>query len=477
MKMKKLLATALSCALALSALCAVGCQKENDPTPTLQECTSPRGHVFVNGICSVCNVGPIFPQAPSSISYQTPNTEKYDGTEYNRYQCAEGYYEFEIGAEGCIWVAFSVQSAGQYALYSVSNTNNVTATRYDASIFYIPPTGENARILENGQFYSSVNCGNMHFNREWRATYALRGNSGDIVRVRFVKIDEPQWAPSYIYETIYPNEINGKKAPEAENGKKLQPVPYNSEYFYDETLGYYRMGTSDKPGEIIYAAITMEPERLLQGASFATINDEGNNLSLPYGVTEDGDNLIYDYSKFIPNNGGDVNAEHDLTANCYENYVNSDGVYPVNKELCQFLSCYVKKNTPHDLQGETDKTILANAWLAPCYYYDTLIEGTQEYPYQVSAGEYVLPQTFGYVYYTAKHTNADAPTEKVSYTISTTCENAFLYINDVSYKGAFSVTFETDGVNGVNFYLGTTTGMPESYTFTITETTENNATA
>lgn len=475
MKAKKILTAVLAGCMTLSLALAVGCNGEGAKGGDGICSLTGKVHVYENGICA-CGDGPVYPKSPSTITYVNPADKQNGGEAFNRFQCTEGYYELEIGEDGSVWVAFSVESAGQYALYSVENPNGTTAVQYDASAQYIPRDengnylGNPARTLDDGRFYSSINCSTQYYNAEWRATYAVYGNSGDTVRVRFVKIAEPQWTPSYVYETVYASEINGVKASEGGEGKQLQDVPYDSDYFYDETIGYYRMGTAENPGEIIYVAITKAASRLLQGGSFATINDEGNNLRLPNGTTADGDYLMYDYSKFIPNNGGDVNAEHDVTANCYENYVNSDGVYPVNKELYRFLTLYTQKNLPYELIEETDESILANAWLAPCYFYDELIQGTEDFPYTIGLGSFeITTKKRGYTYYTLRYDNSAAEFPTTVCNITTTHENAFLYVNGHSYKGAFNVNFRVTPSLGMTFYIGTVDGASETFTVTVSE--------
>ena len=100
---------------------------KTDPSHVETKEFSARGHRYDNGICSVCNDGPIFPEAPASIEY-VPLTGA--GGEFTRYECQEGYYEVTVHQDdteedtaGVDWLSFSVPSAGQYALYTVAEND------------------------------------------------------------------------------------------------------------------------------------------------------------------------------------------------------------------------------------------------------------------------------------------------------------------------------------------------------------------
>ncbi|MBQ8323465.1 MAG: hypothetical protein IJX91_05815 [Clostridia bacterium] len=443
-----------------------------------------RGHEFDNGVCVRCQSTPTVPAAPDLIEYVNnydegnPFEERGEtGEEYNRYEVklneSDGYYEFEIGREKT-WLSLSVPEAGQYAIYTVGNLpDGVSITRYDASVFYIPANGEKARVLgENdflpaGTLFSDVNCATTYWNTQWRATWSLEAPVGSVVKVRFVRIGAPAWTPSYVYETVVPTQINGVKAPEGAETHTPVDVPYESGYFYDETCGYYRMGTKDAPGEIIYAAISAPAARLLGEQKFTTIQYEGNNLSLGDGYTVDGDYFVKNYVSFIMNNGGDQNATADATANCYQNYVNSDGLYPVTAELYDFLTLYARKNRPFEISDEiwNDETARKEkAWLSACYYYEELVLGSADRPIEI------LPEQFGtdiavdtiewdYVYYTVTAGSAAC-------TIACENENALLLLGENVFTGPFSVKVEAGET--VTFMLAATDGSATSYAIRIT---------
>ena len=464
---------------------------KTDPSHVETKEFSARGHRYDNGICSVCNDGPIFPEAPASIEY-VPLTGA--GGEFTRYECQEGYYEVTVHQDdteedtaGVEWLSFSVPSAGQYALYTVAENDElseaVKIVRHDASFSYIPPNGHEARKLDDGNYYSSVNCGTAEWSNNWRATFAVHANAEETVRVRFVRIGDPIWSPSYVYEDAYAEEINGVKAPEPASGEILKPVEYETEYFYDETVGYYRMGTKENPGKIIYAAITADAPRVFaDGALTDVYLGGGGNYSFHYGNTVEGDYKIKNYGWFLLSNGGlGTLDEHrtfipnpsDPTANCYENFVNSDGMYPVTQELHELLVLYTKANKPSDLSSVTDPDVLANAWLAFCSYYEKANDGTVNSPYQIGLGEVeVTTKGMSFTYYTVKlETTQDA-----YYNVSTTQQGAIIYINGEAYGqdgNGFSVDFQIETQAGTTFYIIMQDYSKVTFTITVSEITDN----
>ena len=351
---------------------------------------APRGHTYNNGICA-CGAGPVYPDAPSTITYvdvEAANTVngvlQHKGTEFDRYELSEGYYSFNAPRGGAKWFSFSVSEPGQYALYTIDAPSSVKIIRHDASAQFINPNNFPASVFEDGTVYTNVICETAYWSTSWRATFSIEAKNVT-VKFRFVKIDEEPWSPKTVREQYLAQQINGVTASEGPENCKPTTVPYNTEFFYEEASGYYRMGTPDNPGEIIYAAITMVPERMLLDKPFTQIQyDAASNLYLDTGKTTiDGDYLIWDYIPFVT--GTIYSSESDEATtyldNCYQNYVNSDGLYPVNQELYQFLKLYTYKNKPlvwEDSLGDwRSDEYMERAWLAACYYYKNLTQLTQ----------------------------------------------------------------------------------------------------
>ena len=380
-----------------------------------------------------------------------------DGSEYNRFECIEGYYQIQVPASGKVFYSFSVRSEGQYALYSLDSAAGVTVTRYDSSEQYINYDGEEADVLEDNTFYSRVNCSLKHYNAQWRATYAFEAETESTVNVRFVWIADPLPEPETIVTDVSAKQIAGV-AKDGEAGKTAIPVPYTSEYFFDEDCelaftpigggepvykkGFYRLGTPQNKGEIIYVAITSVPERMFD-KTFATIQYEGNNLALQTGTAENGDYLLNNYVDFIMNNGGAVDnanggvpVEGDPNKLCYQNVTNKDGMFPVNAELFEFLNFYVKKNTPPMIDESVSP---AAYWLAPCYYYTEVEPGTKGYPFalQTSETSVVVPEN-RYVYCSIEETGY--------YVLSCDTVGASVAINGVAYHAPFAITVEAEAI-------------------------------
>ncbi|MBQ7913288.1 MAG: hypothetical protein IJ308_06085 [Clostridia bacterium] len=441
------------------------------------------GHKLDNGICERCEYGPVYPEAPDKINYRKPTASTPDmGIDpYVRFSLNEGYYEFTIGKEGVLWVDCKVPSAGQYALYSTNTPTGVTAKNHGSNTFFINEAdGVAARSLPDGNFYASINVSDEFWHDSFCQIFAFRGAPDTVVQVRFVRIDEAQQGVKYATETVYPRQI-GEKAKDSVSGMQITVVPYTSKYYYDETSGYYRMGTSADPGEIIYVAITKKATRINDSLAFADLATLGVGYALHHHDDIDGTKVYRDYAWFLCNYGGVgktsetgrdfIPNEGDENALCYENYVNNDGVYPVTPELKEFLELYVSLNTPVTLQGETNPAVLANAWLAACYYYKGVPMGEQSNPIPATPSTFqVTTREQQYTYY-AIFADAEA-TETRTYTATITDENAFVYFEDKSYKGAQTFTFTLDPNEKIVFYVGALDYTSISFTITVTENNE-----
>ncbi len=475
-----------------SATCAYDTTHKQENVPVTK-----RGHEYDDGNCIRCHQNPTLPDAEQNPSYVN-NYDKNNpfdarnesGSDYNRYEVAveedSAYYEFEL-QRSKTWISLAVPEAGQYAVYTIGALPaGTTIVRYDASAQYIPQddngnyVGDEATVLGEdgflpaGTLFSDVNASTLHWSTQWRATWCLSAPLGSMIKLRFVRIDEPAWTPTYVYEDVTAMQINGVTAPEAEDEKEPALVPYETEYFYDEACGYYRMGTQADPKDIIFAAISANAPRLLGEKALNAIQYEGNNLSIGAGLTVDGNYYLKNYVPFIMNNGG-VFGEEDETANCYENYVNSDGLYPVTQELFDFLNAYVSNTKPMDIPNEIwDNTAqrAAKAWLAACYYYAELTEGSIDRPIALGEAEFgteitVNTVAYDYLYYNVTYSDllTGAPTSYC--TVSSTDTNAKIKIGDKTLTGPFSVNFETDGTSGLTFMLASKNGLATSYTIKV----------
>lgn len=450
------------------------------------------------------------PAEETTITFQTPTSGK--GTEYNRYECSEGYYECTISARGFTYYSFSISQPGQYALYTIEPVENVQIMRYDASVAALNESSAHEAItLDDGKLYSLVNCSDKMFDYKediqgshWRATYGIKSLSGkQTVKIRFVRVADPINEPETIYTKITPNEIKGVAT--VPTGCMPTAVPYDSNYFYDpdyemtfnvpiggETTGtvtakgFYRLcerdeqGNITKKGDVIYVAI--EKGSRLMDVSFAEAQDKGNALSVFIKTDETtGNYIVHNYISFITNDDGGDTTE-DLTKVCYMNVCNKDGLFPVNQELFTFLNAYVKIHPP--ILGEDETVADENLWLSACSYYKTAREGSMAYPKEIPTSgfsttvtsidyEVDINEAYTYIYHCIKWHGFDDKSSGY-YTITSNDDNAWLTIDNQNYSGKFSVTFEVDKTTGKTFAFsyGTTletAGTTGKYTITISE--------
>lgn len=405
-----------------------------------------REHKYENGVCESCQQPAEYPTAPAEITYSAPLSG--NGSAYldegGRWECKEGYYEINLNATEN-WLSFSVSNIGQYALYSIENTNGVTVERYDASANYITPTPYPARVDDDGNVHSTVNCAKAYSSENdlanWRATYKVSGNVGDVIKLRFVRIADPAWTPDYIRIQQYAKQIKGVATDMGDTFAKVE-VPYESAYFYDETDGYYYLGTKEARGAQIYVDIK-NANRFLTDISILELLGDSNGFLLSQGQNADGDYILYDYSSMFLVSQANGNA-------CYESNLNKHGMYPLNKELYDFLNEYVQAKGNDSTWGVT----LDKAWLAPCFYYMELETGTENRPHAITdLSDTKTVNVSSYTYFNLKYGKADYESNyRSSYvTITLSDPNAYIQIGKYNYKGSVMVESSADG--GVNFLV------------------------
>ncbi len=369
------------------------------------------------GQCTVCGKMAVMPTLPTDQAFPSRSADaENDG--YHPLDLEEGCYTLEIPDNGELWVCFSAEEVGQFAFYSIGGSS-CTVDRYNAEIGFTCFLGAHGKTVENDlgdDFYSFVNRSEENDGSNWRSLYCITGESGALIKVCFTRIASPMWEPQTAITMVYPTEINGKKASDSEAGKQLIVVDFDSNYYFDETDGYYHRGTPDKPGEVIYAAITAEASRMFEGSTFATVlSSIGTALNVQDGYTADGDYNVLCYIPFISNCADDTDPNKkdedgnpilDTSKNCYMNYCNSDGVYPVTRELYKFLNVYVRSHTPIGVETNDPDLLAEKArpwaehknengadadrnkfWLAACYTYETIALGVEANPHALTVGD------------------------------------------------------------------------------------------
>lgn len=193
-------------------------------------------------------------------------------------------------------------------------------------------------------------------------------------------------------------------------------------YVFDSELvdlsvddGYYHLkNEGDEEGHptgpLVYMYLSSkQPFDLFNGRSFTNIEYESKPLNMPMGLNEDGKNEVWDYRLCLygykkameqPAGGGDRSGGKSSSAAAssrqnafgrpynydaytdlhgYAEYCNSDGMYPVNEQLKEFLTNFIKSQRLYnDRYGMADHFLYNGAyydayedsmWLLFCAYY------------------------------------------------------------------------------------------------------------
>ncbi len=412
------------------------------------------------GICKTCQADAPLPGFAANPTYIDPATddsiegsghefiqyeqigpdevEPIDGTGKYRLSVGE-YYQITIEQSRECWFEFGISEPGQYAVISTENPDNVKLQQYspETSILQGP-----SKYMDDGNFLSMVNCDEQHFNGAWTAAFRVSGVEGDVVKFHIAKIAPPVWAPSSVVVDKAATQLLGK-APEGAKGAVATDVPYDSEYFYDAENGYYRMGTAENPGDIIYVAIDKNTPRLMGSNSFVGLqeyaDDEqtipvGGLRTMQIGTTIEGNYILGNYAPMLYNN-----PDFGGTENSYQAFMNSDGMYPVTEELHEFLTIYTARNA---LAVPPEEGYEENAWLSACFYYTVLTQGSEGNPYEITqTGTHTATQydAFEEVYYKFTYTGG-ANTCKI--TVHTLGVNFFIGGDDGHSSDDGAVHFE-----------------------------------
>ncbi len=417
------------------------------------------------------------------------------GGEYNRFEGEEGYYEIELKAGASRWYSFAPSCSGEYALVTLEAKEGVTIERYNAEAHYINPQAYPATEQEDGTLISQVTCTELYFSGQWRATYKITSTVNGTLKIRFVRLGDAPPDPKYHTTKVTAKEIAGI-APDADEFYTKKEVPWlekdNPSYFYDENYeitftdlttgrettatGFYRYGREgDANAPVIWAAISSGSSRYLEGQTFSTIQYPGRNLCVVTGTVPSShpdvtDYLENNYVDFILNNGGltiynpetkkDEPAPGDEKMLCYMNVTNSDGLFPVNQELFEFLNYYTAQNPPFIDDGVN--IAKENYWLAPCYYYAPIVQGTEDNPTILNAGITFLQASMTDLYYKIESDTA------TKFTIVGD-PGLMIYVNGTNYGtdgNGFTITLDVP-VGGITFVLKARTEA--NYSITVTE--------
>ena len=424
-----------------------------------------RPHDFGNnGLCK-CGSSPTFSNLPNSGYVDPTDTietfiSEEIGSKKVHVLTVDQPYSAVTDKFGEFWFQYSVPRAGQYAVVSHKNPNGLTVERYDANAFYVNPAPLSGRIMDDGNFVSTVSVDEVHYHDQWLTVGCIKGTqSGQKVTFSIVRVEEASWKPSNIYEDIYAKQINGVKAPNGAQGTKPIEVPYDSTgIYYNQQTGWYHMSS----GEVIYAAITKKAERQFGGGTIAFTDllsvGSAQNFRIQHSTLPTGDYLIYNYAAMIM---ADPTLEGvSYNENSYEAQVNKDGLYPVTQELHDFLVSHAKNHQPATAPDAGHKE---NAWLSVCYYYKALTPGSQENPFEITqTGTFTATRynMFKPVYYTFKPA-INGTSALSAYVLSVATDGVTLNLYGQQYQnkdgnfGIQSIIFEANPALGVTFMFST----------------------
>lgn len=300
-----------------------------------------------------------------------------NGEMYNRYDGGYGTYRITINsAEEELFLSFDPDSTGTFAIFSTGNVdvlmNGYAATAHTCFPNHNKDTDN--RSENNLNFYHQFEADSVYYNEEFRETVGVQARSESYpvtFHVSFIKLSD-YFTPPVVYERVEVNTEETLSAfPDRPSDKKLLEANYDATIVYNETDRFYHVDSVDGP--VLLVKLTTNPSRLFSNenpanaATFQTINAESAAVFYMTATKDDGTKYYKDYTKLIQQ--------------VYPEYVNSDGVYGVTKELKQFLYEYV---VLHKNSVNIDASVAEeNRWLAPCYYYGYEL-GTENNPIRIT---------------------------------------------------------------------------------------------
>ncbi len=237
----------------------------------------------------------------------------------------------------------------------------------------------------------------------------------------------------------------------ADSTKELTAVPFDgtATLVYNETDKFYHLGTADGP--VVVVMLTEKSDRFALDGGLVYLEEFNEGLrKIPYvlDVTSDADkadltkgNTYNDYRIMLrgfgeydlkPNQmgGNDLVRPTITEQRYYAKFVNSDGVYPLTKELEAFLKVFAQNNVANIIGTPAEGC----EWLFACYTY------AQEQVADVVVGEYVSTLDYkltvkanGTYVISEYNMRAQDWTETESGTWKKTGENAYTFTLVIDY--------------------------------------------
>jgi len=246
--------------------------------------------------------------------------------------------------------SFAADASGKYAIYSIGNVDTVLE-HYQASEFYFPDeltpdvTADDRSQTDKNFYYEmdipTINVGTPN-------TFVFRAKDTSVAATFGIVIE--RIGESSIKDDVYEEVRNENlaKAPERTTGQTRSQLNTDYKIFYNETDGYYHIDSKTSPyiamvaitSENAYETLTVSLSTACQNESFSKRipqEDGAYNLIISYNSY-----VILDIAGMVYNpilNGRGGYEVQDETAP----KVNSDGDYPLTKELYEMIENYICK--------------------------------------------------------------------------------------------------------------------------------------
>lgn len=328
--------------------------------------------------------------------------------EFNMQAGKTYYFNVNNTGDSTINAEFVMEEpAASYSKITKAGTVNVTISKADtnAVIEITPEKGSSYKLTAQGANLAIASCASSYYAENYsheENAYKTNPECSD-------KLTEDKIGGSLYFSVAVKNaasypftfEVTVEKIADLKNTTNVVPVtetlkafddvtdkyltalPYGSTLYYDTVNHYYRL--NDATGPAVVVMLTENAERLDLVGGLVYLEEENPGLrNSPYifDVTSNTDkadmekgNTYNDYRtmlrgfadyQFKPNSQGGYDYVRPSVKgqNCYANYVNSDGVYPLTKELETFLKAFAAANEYSILSATA-----GNEWQFACYYY------------------------------------------------------------------------------------------------------------
>ena len=394
------------------------------------------------------------------LTYEDGDGSKYaSGEELGPYIIKEGVYNVRLTNDNSYsYFAFMPSNPGKYIIESWSLTKDTLIEYYGNnphSINNTPIDNNDNDGGENNFKYtidiSSENYGSQ--NSGYTMIFGITVNSKNKNAEFPINV---KCLEKYDFGTgggdISNNQVTNKEQPvlyEAPSDSKLTSMPFDGslDVVFNQNDKFYHVG--EENGPVLLAHFSSLNDYIV--SPIATIQGENSSALV---INE------LDYNPLV---------------SAYNDYVNSDGVCPVNQELRDFINVLVNGPIGEFLSGwlevDVDKE---NFWLVYCSYYNSIYE-------KLTSNELVIDNslTYGEVtnYYAVEVNESSSVNLTIpyvenginEYTIVSENPNAKLNYNGQDYSSdkGFNVVVKNEGSQDIEFTISTVDNASDTINFKV----------